>query len=385
MRYVMPVLAILCFSLFAGCGGGGSSSKSQTTTTPISSTFPTSNTGPGTQSGASGSSGSGASGTTTSGSNASTPDPVTGVIISPATATLQVSRRLTYTALGLDSSSNAVNVPAANWKWTSSNPAVALLTSTGNQATVAGVAPGTTTITALEGASGVMAQVQLTVVAANSGTGSAPGGSGITGGSGTGTGTSTQVYANDFVNGAGNAWSNTTISTTPGTTQYPATKFLGMFANNTDTLTLGSLPTHTSITLEFDFFCILTWDGNNAAANVGPSLFNVTVEGGPTLINSSFANITAVVNGFPASSFQSFPDAYPAGSHPYQSGAALVGVLGYTFSGLPCDSVYHLKYTFPHTSSAVKIDFTGNVAGTATAAGPDDFWGLKNVQVTTNP
>lgn len=375
MRQMKPILALLglCIALPAltGCGGGGSSHTAQPITTPVvSPTFPTSNQGPGVQPGASGSSGQGSTGTTTNGST-NTPVSVASIVLSPTTATLEANRRMIFTALGKDATGNPVNVPDANWKWTSSNPAVALLTNSGSQATVSAVAAGTTTITVLEGASGTTAQVNLTVTAASGGSGS--------GGTGT-----IQFYGNDFENGAGSEWSKRTVSTTPGTAAYPATKFLGMFANEVTTLALANLPAHSSVTLEFDFFCILTWDGNNTVAGVGPSLFNVSVEGGPTLLNASFANITPQL-GFPASTFQSYPDPYPGGVNLYQSGASAIGTLGYTYQGNPSDSVYHFKFTFPHTSGAINIDFGGKVAEAATTKGPDDFWGLKNVQVTLNP
>lgn len=162
MRIVKPVVAVLSLSLLSvglsvlsGCGGGGSSQPvTKPITKPIiSPTFSTGNTPPGVQPGATGSSGSGASGTTTSGSNPTSPTQitVTSIDLQPTTATVEVNRQLTFAALGKDASGNSVTVPDANWKWTSSNPAVAVLTSTGSHATISGVAAGTATITVLEG------------------------------------------------------------------------------------------------------------------------------------------------------------------------------------------------------------------------------------------
>lgn len=412
MRNPKPLMAVLSFTLLtgglsvlSGCGGGGSSSKPPGVTTPvttpvISPTFTTGNAPPGVQSGATGTSGSGTSGTTTSGTNpgSSTPVVTTQIDLQPGTATIDVNRQLTFAALAKDASGNPVTVPDTNWKWTSSNPAVALLTSAGAHATVSGVAPGTATISVVEGKSGVTVSATLTVIAAGTGTGSAPGGSGIGGGA-TGSGpinggpatggptaASTLFYANDFAGGAGKEWSSTTIDTTPGTALRPPTKFLGQFAAGTVSLSLASLPTHSNITVEFDLFIIRTWDGNNPVTGIGPDIFDLSVASGPTLLHTTFANITPPeATGFPGSVYQAFPDSYPGGSNLYQSGAASVGDLGYTHTisagTLPSDAVYHLKYTFPHTASTVKFNFTSG----QTQIISDESWGLKNVQVTTNP
>ena len=399
MRIVKPVVAVLSLSLLSvglsvlsGCGGGGSSQPvPKPVTKPIiSPTFSTGNTPPGVQSGATGSSGSGASGTTTSGSNPSSPTQitVTAIDLQPATAAVEVNRQLTFAALGKDANGNSVTVPDANWKWTSSNTAVAVLTSVGSHATISGVAAGTATITVLEGKSGVTAQATLTVTAAGTGSGSAPGGSGVGGGSGSGgpTAGSTLFYANDFASRVGNEWSKTNTDTSPGSALKPPTKFLGQFGAGTVSLNLAALPTHTTATVEFDLFIIRTWDGNNPQSGIGPDIFDVSVASGPTLLHTTFANITPPeAIGFPNSVYQAFPEFYPGGNNLYQSGAALVSALGYTHATnigvVPSDSIYHLKYTFPHTDSAIKFNFTSG----QTQEASDESWGLKNVQVTTNP
>ena len=342
MRTVKPILAFLCLSLLSGCGGGGSGSSATTSgsnglgsgtsggtstaggisnaaTGGISSTFGTSNAGPGVQSGAGATSGTGAT--------TATPAVVTAIEISPATATLEANRRLTLTALAKDASGNPVAVPDENWQWTSSAPGVAVLTSQGATATISGVQAGTALITVIEGKSQTRAQITLTVTAFGSGSSSSPGGSGLggdgsgsgtsgsggtsgTGGSGTGgsgsggsgsggsgsggtggsggsggTGTSagsTVVYANDFVNPVGSEWSNTHTETTPGTASHPPTPFLGRFSVGTVSLNLGKLAAHTSATIEFDLFIIGSWDGNVTIPGVGPDVWDLGVDGGPT-------------------------------------------------------------------------------------------------------
>ncbi len=406
MRTVKPVLAFLCLSLLSGCGGGGSSKPVTTggtgttgttgssngavsVATPIvSPTFSQSNTGPGVESGA------GASGGT--GGATPTSATVSVVNISPAGASLEVNRRITLTALGTDSVGNPIVVPPENWKWTSSNPGVAVLTSQGATATISGVSAGTVVITALEGSSHVVAQVPITVTAVGSSSGSNPGGSGLggdpgsTGGAGGSGGTggatgSTVVYANDFSNGAGSEWSDTHTETTPGTAKHAATPFLGQFGAGTVKLNLKDLAAHTTATMEFDLFILRSMDGSATVGGVGPDIWDLSVNGGPTLLHTTFSNITSSLAsnhpGFAQGFFQAFPDSFPGGEHPLQTGAAEMDTLGYTFQGGITDAVYHLKYTFPHTASTILFNFTSN----QTQDKSDESWGLKNVKLTLNP
>ena len=409
MRTVKPVLAFLCLSLLSGCGGGGGSAPVTTggtgattgttgttgsgsgavsVATPIiSPTFSQSNTGPGVESGAGASSGTGGA-TPTSAT-------VSVVNISPAGASLEVNRRITLTALGADSLGNPIVVPAENWKWTSSNPGVAVLTSSGSTATISGVSAGNVVITALEGSSHVVAQVPITVAAAGGSSGSNPGGSGLggdtggtggTGGtSGSGSAGSTVVYANDFSNGAGSEWSNTHTETTPGTAKHAATPFLGEFGAGTVKLNLKDLAAHTTATIEFDLFILRSMDGNATVSGVGPDIWDLSVNGGPTLLHTTFSNITSSLAsnhpGFPQGFFQAFPDTFPGSDHPFQTGAAETDTLGFNFQGGIVDAVYHLKYTFPHTASTILFNFTSN----QTQNTSDESWGLKNVKLTLNP
>ena len=391
MRNVLSGAALLGLMALAGCGGGsgggGMGGGSQNITVPpVSATFSTGNAAPGVDPAAGVSSGTGAAQPTTgSGAGLAASDTVARIQLSPSTASVEANRRLTFTALGVDAAGSPVAVPAANWQWTSSDPTVALLTSTGDHAIISGVKAGTATIRVLEGKSGVTAQVTLTVTA--------PGVAAPVGGTSSNTtpttpAAGTTVYANDFANGAGKEWSKQTIDTTPGTSVRPAAKFLGQFAAGTVSLNLGSLPTHNSVTVTFDLFIIRTWDGNAADPSAGPDIWDLSVEGGPTLLHTTFANVTPQeAAAFGTSYFQAFPDSYPGGSHPYQTGAASASALGYTHivssgsQALPSDAVYHLTYTFPHTAAGVKLNFTSGQTQDVT----DESWGLKNVAVTVNP
>jgi hypothetical protein len=152
------------------------------------------------------------------------------------------------------------------------------------------------------------------------------------------------VYTNDFEGVVGPEWSDTSINVTPA----GARKFLGQFGNQTVRLTLMNLPPHTLVTVSFDLFIIQSWDGNNTT--FGPDVWELRVDGGPTLLHTTFSNAFASETSFR----QAYPDEFPGGDHPGLTGAAEHDTLGYPdnsgYSGAN-DAVYQLHFTFPHTAS----------------------------------
>lgn len=381
MKKISLVLSLLavCSLFLVGCGGGGGGSSNNP-------------------------------GGTTLG-------PITRAIITPTNPTLETGKTLVLTALGSDN--NGTGIGSQNWSWVSSNTNVVTIAANGDHATITANAVGTSTITAKETKSNVVSAVLVTVVAAG-GTGNSGGTPGVgSGGNGTGNGGSGGTgsgdpgtpppggtgnvgnpsnggtgsnqgpfYNNDFTGAIGPEWSSTKVDTTPGTSKRPATKFLGQFGKETVSLSLNALPTHTSVTIEFDLFMIRSMDGNSTTVDVfgvpfGPDIWDLSVAGGPNLVHTTFSNTAPASNGnqFPNDKFQSYPDAYPGGIHEYQTGAAEAGTLGYQFNGFPEDSVYHLKYTFPHTAATIQFNFTSQ----QTQDTSDESWGLKNVKVTVNP
>lgn len=189
-----------------------------------------------------------------------------------------------------------------------------------------------------------------------------------------------QVYTSDFASGKVDLrWSTARTTKCPSGTRT----FLGTFGAESVTLSLDDLPSHARIRLSFDFLSILTWDGDaylEKPTDVGPDVFNVTVNGGPRLIHASFICGPA----FPAYT-QSFPGSFPYDHVPGGTGAAQAGSLGYSYSGKdvpgPDDYVYRIQRTFGHTGKSLKISFSGlNVQEKA-----DECWGLDNVKVEILP
>jgi hypothetical protein len=158
-------------------------------------------------------------------------------------------------------------------------------------------------------------------------------------------------------------WSNDTRDVTPS-----GRVFLGQFSNQTVSLSLPGLPTHTEVTVSFDLFTIQSWDGNDTGA--GPDVWDLTVAGGPTLLHTTFSASNCNGN-------QAYPGTFPGGDNPPGTGATEIGALGYSDCG---DPVYHLSFTFPHSISAVQLNFS--------ASGLEDIsnesWGLDNVQVAVD-
>lgn len=172
------------------------------------------------------------------------------------------------------------------------------------------------------------------------------------------------VYTDDFESATATPWTPAREDITPS-----GQRFLGEFGAEQVTLTLPDLPAHTAVTLTFDLYLIRTWDGN-----IDPDIFDVTVNGGPTLLHTTFTNNTGV-NYQP----QAYPGAYPDAANPPYTGASTIGALGYLPPEEPAqDAVYRLRFTFTHNSPVLQVTF----AGIGLQQIEDESWGLDNVIVS---
>src|SRR5215471_7968079 len=140
--------------------------------------------------------------------------------------------------------------------------------------------------------------------------------------------------------------------------------------DETVTLTLRDLKPHTFVTVSFDLYVLKSWDGNNQT--YGPDRWTLRVQGGPTLLDSTFSNN-------PKTGADLSQQNYPVANSPHQSGAASVNTLGYTFYG---DSIYHFSFNFPHAEDTLVLNFSSSLfEGKGT---DDESWGLDNVRVSSN-
>ena len=141
--------------------------------------------------------------------------------------------------------------------------------------------------------------------------------------------------------------------------------------DETVTLTLHDLQPHTLTTVVFDLYILKSWDGNNP--NYGPDRWSLRVQDGPTLLDSTFSNNPKT------GAYDLSQQNYPITNSTYQTAAAKVNTLGYTFYG---DSIYHLSFAFKHTSDSLILNFSSSLfEGKGT---DDESWGLDNVRVSTN-
>ena len=181
------------------------------------------------------------------------------------------------------------------------------------------------------------------------------------------------IFSNDFSANANGFTGTTTIVTAPNGEQ-----FLGPLTQGAFTSLALDTTGYSSVTLNFDLYGILSLDGSNPVH--GPDVFNLTVVGGPLLLNENFSNFVNYQNN-PPSNFQSYG---PNPSNPGRTGsdAALYGHLGYFWANPEGgDTTYHLSYTFAPTGNATTILFTG----LSTQGPSDEYFGIDNVVVTAVP
>jgi hypothetical protein len=167
---------------------------------------------------------------------------------------------------------------------------------------------------------------------------------------------------------AGAEWSSAARDVTP----FGNRVFLGQFTNETVSLDLADLGSHSEVTLSFDLYVIRSWDGNGPS---GPDIWDLSVRDGDSLLHTTFSNLAEFT--------QAYPDAFPGGDNPAQTGAAEVNTLGFVYSDPASgfsevvDSVYRLTFTFPHSASGLTFDFSGSNLEDVS----NESWGLDNVQV----
>ncbi|MEG4603223.1 DUF4114 domain-containing protein [Microcoleus sp. F6_B6] len=191
----------------------------------------------------------------------------------------------------------------------------------------------------------------------------------------------TLVYFNDFEdqNRSKAEWSNPITDVTPIGNRHFLGEYSSISKNNPrgkTSLELNSLPEHDTVTVSFDLYILKSWDGLASWVG-GPALWELNVENGPTLLQTTFNNVDFYWPYYGAG--QSYPDPYSANSnYPPRTGATENNTLGYSFYG---DSVYNLSFTFDHKDSNLLLNFLGNAGNGGLADIGNESWGLDNVEV----
>jgi len=174
------------------------------------------------------------------------------------------------------------------------------------------------------------------------------------------------LYENDFEGSVGSEWSLGRTDTSP----LLGRRFLGQFQTEPLSLTLHDLPVHAEITVDFDLYAIGAWDGNQPGP--GPSLWEISVDGGPTLLRTTFSNI----DGHAGLHFnQSYPMPYPQGDNAPYTGAAERNTMGFTYAGDRMDAVYKMSFAFPHAASSLRLNFWSSL----------EYYGIDNIVISSTP
>ena len=157
----------------------------------------------------------------------------------------------------------------------------------------------------------------------------------------------------------------------PGEADWNSTR-----VEQTIILSLKDLGAHSRVAVSLDLYILKSWDGNSK--QYGPDRFTLRVAGGALLMDTTFSNNPKVRED---GSYQSYPvSSGEIASNPPQTGAASTGTLGY--NNFFKDSIYHLSFEFPHTESALSLEFTSSLfEGKGTG---DESWGLDNVIVSAD-
>ncbi len=203
------------------------------------------------------------------------------------------------------------------------------------------------------------------------------------------------VYHQEFTgNVLGQEWSTTSL---PGAEQAPlristtptgGRRYLGDFGSQAVHLNLRALPPHHEVAISFELFIISSWDGNDFRA--GPDFWKLSIENGPTLLNTTFANTCDgrgaiyMPDELNKVKVQAYPDEYPGGHNGICSGADEVNTLGFMYnlngSRVPMDAVYNLHYTFRSSEN----DLTLNFAASGLEPLDNESWGIAKLEVSVD-
>jgi hypothetical protein len=146
---------------------------------------------------------------------------------------------------------------------------------------------------------------------------------------------------------------------------------LGQFGDQSIKLNLNGLSAHSHVRISFDLYIIRSWDGNDPFH--GPDYWGFGLVGEPPSLYTTFSNWV--------NRNQAFPDGYPGGDYPAQSGAVAVAALGYQFIQWQQDSIYRIEYILDHSSDDLSLEFFAENLQVL----EDESWGLDNFEVSLLP
>jgi PASTA domain-containing protein len=182
----------------------------------------------------------------------------------------------------------------------------------------------------------------------------------------------------DFGKDLSLAWSPVKTVTPPN----GKTRFLGEFFNQSVKLTLDKLPEHNTVTVSFDLYIILSWDGNHPVN--GADVWGLNLEDGRPLINTTFDNHVEAIQNFACKVGEEGPSRCYSNKGTAGFGASAKNSLGYEASYLQLkDCVYKIKHTFSHNRSFLILNFFDELKEELPQNKNkyNESWGLDNVRI----
>ncbi len=180
----------------------------------------------------------------------------------------------------------------------------------------------------------------------------------------------TTAYSNNFSSSIGSAWTFPAVipANVPTIKTYDGGSVLGYLSNQQAKLNLTSLPTHDSITVDFDLYIHDTWDGNSTVS--GPDMFRVILDN-DTALNTTFSNETW------NSTTQSYPSNFSASNPSFTGSLTRTLPTACNFGGGSLSAKYHITKKVAHTASTLEMIL--EAAGLENVC--NESWSIDNVAV----
>ncbi|HKQ92218.1 MAG TPA: hypothetical protein VJZ77_16280 [Blastocatellia bacterium] len=209
------------------------------------------------------------------------------------------------------------------------------------------------------------------------------------------------VFEDNFDEAPKKAWSQQKTETTPN----GKAKFLGQFWTDAVQMKLNDLPTHKSVTVNFDLFVINSWQGLDPKDGCGPDEWGVlqgelnpsslelgkrasppiNVLIGSALIYTTFSNRDAYRQNYACGNAEYVSSTCYFGDEKATFGASAIDFLGYSTNPTLTinDSVYKIRIAFAHDKSDLILTFFGNLKENIVTNRNigNEGWGLDNVRV----
>jgi hypothetical protein len=135
-----------------------------------------------------------------------------------------------------------------------------------------------------------------------------------------------------------------------------------------------------------DLLILRSWDGSvdvplqGKRSPDGPDYFRVGLNGGPTLLFTTFSNLPA---DDPSGKTQNYPSQVPGEHLRPQTGSVEHNTLGYNYPWpgppklVPMDAVYHLRFVVPHHGADAAVQFSAQ----GLSRFIDENWGIRSVTI----